>query len=56
MYKRQGFGKSVQIGSFLSAQKDAEVSADAERPDIIIRDIRELIPWLDEINPEKALS
>ena len=54
--KRAGFGKSVQIGSFLSAQKDAEVSADAERPDIIIRDIRELIPWLDEINPEKALS
>ena len=29
--KRAGFGKSVQIGSFLSAQKDAEVSADAER-------------------------
>ena len=54
--KRAGFGKSVQIGSFLSAQKDAEVSADAERPDIVIRDIRELVTWLDEINPEKALS
>lgn len=54
--KRAGFGKSVQIGSFLSAQKDAEVSADAERPDIVIRDIRELVDWLDEINPEMALS
>ena len=54
--KQAGFGKSVQIGSFLSAQKDAEVSADAERPDIVIRDIRELVTWLDEINPEKALS
>lgn len=30
--KRAGFGKSVQIGSFLSAQKDAGLGADAERP------------------------
>ncbi len=52
--KRAGFGKAVQIGSFLSAQKDAHVAADAEKPDVVIRDIRELVSWLDAINPEMA--
>lgn len=53
--KRAGFGKSVQIGSHLSAEKDADVANDAEKPDVIITDIRELIPWLDQVNPEMAL-
>nr|WP_325259307.1 HAD family hydrolase [uncultured Oscillibacter sp.] len=52
--KRAGFGKAVQIGSHLSAQKDAEVGNAAERPDMVITDIRELTAWLDEINPAMA--
>lgn len=49
--KRAGFAKAVQIGSHLSAQKDAGLENTAEKPDIIISDIRELTGWLDEINP-----
>lgn len=49
--KRAGFAKAVQIGSHLSAQKDAGLESTAEKPDIIISDIRELTGWLDEINP-----
>ena len=52
--KRAGFAKAVQIGSYLSAQKDAAVKDTAERPDMFISDIRELTGWLDEINPAMA--
>ena len=52
--KRAGFAKAVQIGSYLSAEKDAGVAADAEKPDLVISDIRDIVPWLDEINPELA--
>ena len=54
--KRAGFGKSVQIGSFLSKEKDADVADSAEKPDLIIKDIRDIVPWLDKINPEMALK
>ncbi len=49
--KRAGFAKAVQIGSFLSAKKDANVGADAEKPDVVIEKIGELVPWLDTCNP-----
>ena len=52
--KRAGFAKAVRIGSHLSAQKDAAVQGAAEKPDAVISDIRELTPWLDEINPALA--
>ena len=52
--KRAGFGKAVQIYSFLSAQKDVGVVADAEKPDVVIKDFKEFIAWLDEVNPEMA--
>ena len=51
-----GFAKAVQIGSYLSAEKDAGVAADAEKPDLVVSDIRDIVPWLDEINPEMALK
>ena len=54
--KRAGFAKAVQIGSYLSAEKDAGVAADAEKPDLVVSDIRDIVPWLDEINPEMALK
>jgi len=52
--KRAGFGKAVQIYSFLSAQKDVGVVTDAEKPDVVIDDFAMLIRWLDQINPERA--
>ena len=52
--KRAGFAKAVRIGSHLSAQKDAAVQGAAERPDVVITDIRELTGWLDGINPAMA--
>ncbi len=52
--KRAGFAKAVQIGSHLSAEKDAAVKDAAERPDVVISDIRELTAWLDEVNPAMA--
>ena len=52
--KRAGFGKSVQIGSFLSAQKDAEVGSAAEQPDVVIDRIGALVDWLDQVNPTMA--
>jgi len=51
--KRAGFGKSVQIYSFLSAQKDVGI-ADSEKPDIVINNFEEFIQWLDRENPEMA--
>lgn len=53
--KRAGFGKAVQIYSFLSAQKDIGVVADAEKPDIIIENFEQFIEWLDRENPAMAL-
>ena len=52
--KRAGFGKAVQIYSFLSAQKDVGVVADAEKPDVVIENFQQFIQWLDEVNPELA--
>lgn len=52
--KRAGLAKAVQIGSHLSAQKDAGVGDGAEKPDVVITDIRELTDWLDAINPAMA--
>ena len=34
----------------------ADVAADAEKPDLVVSDIRDIVPWLDEINPEMALK
>ena len=36
------------------AEKYFGVAADAEKPDLVISDIRDIVPWLDEINPELA--
>lgn len=47
--KRMGFGKAVQIPSFLTAQKDTAVSG-ADQPDLIIRDFSELTTFLDREN------
>lgn len=52
--KQAGFGKAVQIYSFLSAQKDAGVVADAYKPDIVIESFTQFLDWLDEINPAMA--
>ncbi|MCQ2447484.1 MAG: HAD family hydrolase [Oscillibacter sp.] len=55
--KRAGFGAAVQIaGSHLAAERDANLGADAEKPDVIITDIRELLTYLDEVNPEMAVK
>jgi len=53
--KRFGFAKAVYIKSFLSDQKDEGVSADI-CPDAVIKDMAGLVPWLDRVNPEKALK
>lgn len=54
--KRAGFGKAVQIYSFLSARKDVGVVADAEKPDVVIENFDQFIQWLDRENPEMALK
>lgn len=54
--KRAGFARAVQIGSHLSAQKDAAVRGAAEQPDVVISEIQELVGWLDQINPGMALK
>lgn len=54
--KRAGFAKAVQIGSHLSAEKDAAVKDMPEKPDVIISDIRELTAWLDQINPDMTFK
>lgn len=54
--KRAGFGKTVQIYSFLTAQKDEGIPiAEAEKPDVVIRNFEEFLAWLDRENPEMAL-
>lgn len=53
--KQAGFGKAVQIYSFLSAQKDVGVVDDAYRPDMIIESFTQFLAWLDEVNPAMAL-
>ena len=52
--KQVGFAKAVQIRSFLSEQKDEGLSQDVFRPDVVIRDLRDLVTWLDEVNPQLA--
>ena len=47
--KRMHFGAAIQIQSFLSAQKDAGVDA-AYQPDHIIRELPELVDYLEEGN------
>lgn len=52
--KRMHFGKAVQICSLLSAQKDAAVGDDAEKPDLVMTDFHQFIEWLDRENPAMA--
>ena len=52
--KQVGFAKAVQIRSFLSEQKDVGLSRDVFQPDTVVRDLRDLVTWLDEINPRLA--
>ena len=47
--KEFGFGKAVYIQSFLSAQKDVGVVSSIQ-PDVTIRNMDELVPWLDSVN------
>lgn len=55
--KRAGFGKAVQIYSFLTAQKDAGIPiAEAEKPDVVIQSFDEFLEWLDRENPAMALK
>ena len=54
--KRAGFGKAVQIYSFLTAQKDVGVEiADADKPVVVIQNFEEFLAWLDRENPAMAL-
>ena len=53
---RDIFGKAVQIVSALSAQKDAATAADAEKPDLVIQNLLDMIPWLDQINPDMHID
>lgn len=52
--KRAGFAKAVQIFSFLSAKKDGDLAADAEKPDVVLENIGQLVTWLDRENPGMA--
>ena len=55
--KRAGFGKAVQIYSFLTAQKDVGIPiAEAEKPDVVIQNFEEFLEWLDRENPAMALK
>ena len=55
--KRAGFGKAVQIYSFLTAQKDVGIPvAEAEKPDVVIQNFEEFLAWLDRENPAMALK
>ena len=54
--KRAGFGRAAQIYSFLTAQKDVGIPiAEAEKPDVVIRNFEEFLAWLDRENPDMAL-
>ena len=53
--KRMHFGAAIQIQSFLSAQKDAGVDA-AYQPDHIIRELPELVDYLEERNRAERLA
>ncbi len=48
-------GAAIQIQSFLSAQKDAGVDA-AYQPDHIIRELPELVDYLEERNRAERLT
>ena len=51
---RAGDKAACPVRPGVSAQKDAGVTGAAEKPDAVISDIRELTPWLDELNPALA--
>ena len=53
--KRMHFGAAIQIQSLLSAQKDAGVDA-AYQPDHIIRELPELVDYLEERNRAERLT
>ena len=38
------------------AQKDAATAADAEKPDLVIQNLLDMIPWLDQINPDMHID
>ena len=52
--KRAGFGRAVQIYSFLSARKDVGVADSSDKPDVVIDSFRQFMQWLDRENPEMA--
>ncbi|MEG1593109.1 MAG: HAD family hydrolase [Oscillibacter sp.] len=54
--KRAGFGKAVQIASFLATKKDIHLPPDAEKPDVVIENFEALLDWLDRENPAMALQ
>ena len=55
--KRAGFGRAVQIYSFLTAQKDVGIPiAESEKPDVVIQNFEEFLDWLDRENPAMALK
>ena len=53
--KRMHFGAAIQIQSFLSAQKDVGVDPDLQ-PDHIIRELPELVDYLEERNRAERLA
>ena len=53
--KRLRFGAAIQIRSFLSAQKDADVTGDWE-PDHVIGSIADLVDYLDGVNQTGHLA
>lgn len=56
MVVRRILGKAVRIYSFLSAQKDVGVVADAYKPDAVIESLGQFLLWLDESEPAMALK
>ena len=53
--KRLQFGAAIQIRSFLSAQKDADVTGDW-KPDHVIGSIADLVDYLDGVNQTRHLA
>lgn len=45
-----GIGKTVLIPSHLSSSRDVELGSDGPRPDAVIRELTDLLVWLDEHN------
>ena len=53
--KRLQFGAAIQIRSFLSAQKDADVTGDW-KPDHVVGSIADLVDYLDGVNQTRHLA